>query len=176
MNVIMEFVPGNSLDDVLQTMGPLHESLIRRYVRQILLGQWQQCTVTSYRHSRAQLPPAAVVLMCVWLPWFVCVQRWIIAILVECCIAISRARTYYSAPTDRSKWVSTRCSHQTFALQSSPLSNKRPLLTSLPLSSCRINMWLQLISVVRRLLRMSPTRTIHPSTTPTLHSGSHPKS
>ena len=39
MNVIMEFVPGNSLDDVVQKMGPLHESLIRRYVRQILLGQ-----------------------------------------------------------------------------------------------------------------------------------------
>ena len=39
MNVVMELVPGNSLDDVLQTMGPLHESLIRRYVRQILQGQ-----------------------------------------------------------------------------------------------------------------------------------------
>ena len=47
MNVIMEFVPGNSLDDVLQTMGPLHESLIRRYVKQILLGQ---CSAVQCRH------------------------------------------------------------------------------------------------------------------------------
>ena len=36
MNVIMEFVPGNSLDDVLQNTGALHEALIRRYVKQML--------------------------------------------------------------------------------------------------------------------------------------------
>lgn len=48
MNVIMEFVPGNSLDEVLQTMGPLHESLIRRYTKQMLLA-------LTYCHSRGVL-------------------------------------------------------------------------------------------------------------------------
>ena len=40
--------PGNSLDEVLQTMGPLHESLIRRYTRQMLLA-------LAYCHSRGVL-------------------------------------------------------------------------------------------------------------------------
>ena len=48
MNVIMEFVPGNSLDDVLQNMGPLHEQLIRRYTKQMLLA-------LAYCHGRGVL-------------------------------------------------------------------------------------------------------------------------
>ena len=54
MCVIMEYVPGNSLDDVLQTMGPLHESLIRRYVRQILLGQRTAHTQLMHRGATPQ--------------------------------------------------------------------------------------------------------------------------
>jgi len=36
LNVMMEFVAGNSLDSIVQSSGPLHESLIRKYVKQML--------------------------------------------------------------------------------------------------------------------------------------------
>jgi serine/threonine protein kinase len=32
----MELVPGESLDDLLNHTGPMHEGVIRRYVKQIL--------------------------------------------------------------------------------------------------------------------------------------------
>ena len=65
MNVVMEYVPGNSLDDVLQTMGPLHESLIRRYVRQILLGQCVASQHTAAAECNQQLFSAYASVWCI---------------------------------------------------------------------------------------------------------------
>ena len=71
MNVIMEFVAGNSLDDVLQTMGPLHESLIRRYVRQILLGQYTAATRTL-RQSCIRWLVSHVFVLLLLAAWWCC--------------------------------------------------------------------------------------------------------
>lgn len=37
-NIIMELVPGRSLADLLITIGPFHENVIKRYTRQLLLA------------------------------------------------------------------------------------------------------------------------------------------
>jgi len=48
LNVMMEFVAGNSLDSIVQSSGPLHEGLIRKYVKQMLHA-------LEYCHSKGVL-------------------------------------------------------------------------------------------------------------------------
>jgi len=45
LNILMELVPGRSIDDMLKDLGPFHENLIRKYVKQMLLA-------LEYCHSR----------------------------------------------------------------------------------------------------------------------------
>ena len=45
LNILMEYVDGKSIDDVLQSMGALHETIIRKYIKQLLLA-------LEYCHTR----------------------------------------------------------------------------------------------------------------------------